>query len=210
MSDGAYGTTTPDQRDCLNEVGNATTRLATLFDKIVLATEMMTGQLELKAEAVDLAGLLDHVEERLRPYAEQRGVTLQSIRKGSALSCQGDRRLLTEALVQLTLNAIQASPKQGRVTLSCAVTPDALALVVEDTGEGIPADKLGGLFQRFHWTGGADDRKTGGMGLGLFIAKTAIDAHGGTIMAESRDGAGTRMTVSLPVAKASLLRRSSS
>ncbi len=69
---------------------------------------------------------------------------------------------------------------------------------IVDTGSGIPAEELPKLFQQFRVIGGVDDRKTGGLGLGLFLAKSFIDAHGGTVKIDSAVGKGTTVAVKLP------------
>ncbi|MBI3319929.1 MAG: sensor histidine kinase [Candidatus Omnitrophica bacterium] len=113
----------------------------------------------------------------------------------SSLQCVGDIEWLQRALGQLVENAIEASPPKGAVTISCQEAPDASILTIEDTGAGIPSEVRPVLFDRLRAAGGIDERKTGGLGLGLFIAKSVIQAHGGVIDVEGAAGGGTRMTV---------------
>jgi signal transduction histidine kinase len=104
-----------------------------------------------------------------------------------------DRELIEKALLNLVLNAEDAMPDGGTLTIQAKSDGDAVVLEVIDTGCGIPADVLPRLFKPFVTT------KTGGTGLGLATARKAVAAHGGTIAVESEPGRGTKVAVRLPV-----------
>jgi len=197
--DGLHGAITPAQQECLKMVAWAHGRLHHLFDKVVRVTEIMTGQVDVTRKPLDLAALVRDLEADVRPLAHERGVTL-AVHDPGTVPWIGDAALLQEALRELAQNAIQVTEPQGRVNLSCSTHPDGVEVVIHDTGPGIPEQELASLFEQFHWVGGTDDRKTGGMGLGLFVAKSLIDVQGGTISVTSTVGQGTRITVNFPIA----------
>ncbi len=96
-------------------------------------------------------------------------------------------------------NAIRHTPAGGSVTVTAVVGPDAASVSVEDTGEGIPAELLPFVFERFYHVDPSRSRATGGTGLGLTIAKQLVEAHGGAIRASSIEGEGTTITFELPM-----------
>ena len=96
-------------------------------------------------------------------------------------------------------NAIRHTPAGGSVTVTAVAGPDAASVSVEDTGEGIPAELLPFVFERFYHVDPSRSRATGGTGLGLTIAKQLVEAHGGAIRASSIEGEGTTITFELPM-----------
>ena len=102
------------------------------------------------------------------------------------------------AISQILENAIQATPADGLVTVKLAAAQTAVEIHIADTGSGIAKELIPTLFQRFQSVGDINNRKMGGLGLGLFIAKSLVDGHGGSIGVESEPGEGTRMTLRFP------------
>jgi signal transduction histidine kinase len=131
--------------------------------------------------------------------AGERGATLESdLRAGGTL--RADTNRLEQAVLILVDNAIKYGPPGGTVTLRSDLTRRGqLEITVEDEGPGIPKDELPCVFERFYRVDKARSRSMGGTGLGLPIAKTIVEAHGGHITAESRSGRGTRMAIYLPM-----------
>jgi len=203
LSDGAVGNPTPEQTDVLNTVAGDIERLATLSDKALLATQIISKTLAYQFQALDGRDLLTRVLERYQPKAQARGVRLEVAAGEEPVPGVGDPKRLLGAFGELTENAIQATPKDGTVTLSVASTPDGWQVTVQDTGLGIPERALTTLFKRFGWIGGVDERRPGGVGLGLFIARSIIESHQGTLSAASAIGQGTRMMASFKTSDAS-------
>ncbi len=105
-----------------------------------------------------------------------------------------DRML--QVLAHLIANSIKFTPKGGSIRVHCKRVGELLEFCVEDTGEVIPAPMLEAIFERF-WQVGQNDRR--GLGLGLYISRCVVEAHGGNIWAESSPGQGTRIFFTLPI-----------
>ncbi|MBI4424312.1 MAG: PAS domain S-box protein, partial [Elusimicrobia bacterium] len=112
-----------------------------------------------------------------------------------------DEDQIERVLVNLCGNAVKYSPRRGTVTISARRRGGQVELEVADQGPGIQASSMPRLFQKFYRASDEVATKTPGTGLGLYIAKTIVEAHGGRIGAESRPGEGTRMMFDLPIAK---------
>ena len=170
-------------------------------DLLTLARADM-GALELRKEVVDLGGLVREVWEEVRLWAEDKGVELLFQEDGEA-RIMGDRGRLRQLALNLIDNAIKYTPSGGRVELRVVRDGDEVTFSVADTGEGIPAEDLQRIFERFYRVDKARSRQRGGTGLGLSICKWIAEAHGGRISAESELGRGSKFHVSLPLYRGS-------
>lgn len=216
--DGSLGTTTPDQVDFLKTVLENAERLERLVDKVKTASELIAGQVSFAFESFDLRTLVAGVEKTYRPMAKLKKVVFKVMEAPKPVFWQVDPKRLAQAVGQLVENGIQAAPPEGYVTISISATAFEAELRIQDTGEGIAKDalptvmgnieQLPSLFDRFQSLGGIHDRKMGGLGLGLFIAKSMVEGHGGAIAVESARGEGTSMTIRLPKEPPAAARRS--
>jgi signal transduction histidine kinase len=147
---------------------------------------------------VDLAQLIEEVFGQTRILAEARSL---KFRLGSVepISVQGDYAHLRRLLLNLVDNAVKYTPPDGRVTVSLESSGGWASLRVEDTGMGIPREDQARIFQRFYRSAEARSRGEGGAGLGLCIARSIAEAHGGRIEVESATGRGSTFTVLLPI-----------
>ncbi|RLA79288.1 MAG: histidine kinase, partial [Deltaproteobacteria bacterium] len=170
-------------------------------DLLTLARADM-GALELRKEVVDLGGLVREVWEEVRLWAEDKGVELLFQEDGEA-RVMGDRGRLRQLALNLIDNAIKYTPSGGRVELRVVRDGDEVTFSVADTGEGIPAEDLQRIFERFYRVDKARSRQRGGTGLGLSICKWIAEAHGGRISAESELGRGSKFHVFLPLYRGS-------
>ena len=115
-----------------------------------------------------------------------------------SLECLGDAERIGQVVTNLLTNAIHFNRDQGEVRLAARAESDAVFLTVADTGQGIPAEDIPHLFERFYRVDKSRSRIQGRNGLGLAICKAIIDAHGGSIEVSSQPGAGSTFTVRLP------------
>jgi len=149
----------------------------------------------LAPERVDLDALVGDVAGRARALAEARGVRLEAEASGAGTAVV-DPAQLRQALDNLVRNAVEATPEGGRVSLATRREGGGHAIEVRDTGRGIDPDHLPRIFDLYFTT------KADGTGVGLAVTEQIVTAHGGTIEVDSRPGAGTTMTVLLPVGEA--------
>jgi PAS domain S-box-containing protein len=196
---------TPEQAEILATVRHEVARLATVLDKMALATDLISRRVRYALRVTEVGCLLRRLLAACGPLASAKGVTVRLHGPREPVTCVADADWLLEALRQITQNGIQATPDGGLVRLCWSASPEGAVIQILDTGSGIPAEELPQLFQRFRWTGGLHDRKTGGLGLGLFIAKSILDAHQGTITVDSAPGQGTRVSLLVPSRSSSLI-----
>ncbi|MEU4246233.1 HAMP domain-containing sensor histidine kinase [Amycolatopsis sp. NPDC026612] len=157
------------------------------------------GQLRLHPEPLDAADLAGHVAAAHADRAATAGVTLAVAATGDC-TLAADPVRLRQVVGNLVTNAIRHTPPGGRVTIRVSSTVDEVTLAVADTGTGIAAEDLPHVFDRFWRAEKSRNRQTGGSGLGLAIVRHLVQAHGGTVVAESEVDAGSTFTVRLPVA----------
>lgn len=172
--------------------------LARLVEDLATLSLAEAGQLPLEWERVDLSELLEDVATSFGGQAEAAGVSLK-IESYPTLVVMGDVGRLDQVLSNLMSNAFRHTPDGGLVTLEARPCEGGAAIVVADTGEGIPAQDLPFVFDRF-WRGDRSRMRTGraGSGLGLAIARQLVFSHGGNIRVASEPGAGTVFTIELP------------
>src|SRR5438445_855810 len=153
-----------------------------------------SGVLTLHREPTDLAALAKETITSFEAQAEQAGITLDADAPADLPLADTDPVRAREILANLVANALRYTPRGGRVRVDASQDDGQIALVVSDTGAGIPPDALGRIFDRFYKS--AESR---GAGLGLAIAKQLVEAHGGTIAATSVVGQGTQIRFTLPI-----------
>jgi len=155
------------------------------------------GTLALERRAVCLSELARDVVGRQEALAASRGVTLRLEAAEGLPHVPGDAAYLERALANLVSNAIKFSPAGGVVVLRMAIEGPRLAIAISDTGSGIPCDELTLIFEKYRR--GRSSTAVEGSGLGLFIVKSVVEAHGGAIEVASEVGVGSTFTIRLPV-----------
>ncbi len=193
MLDGVYPADPAHLRSLLEEV-NVLDRLVEDLRTLSLAE---SGALQLKKEPTDLVRLGRETLDSFRARSDSVGVTLALAADDGLPLLLIDPDRMRQVLSNLVANALRYTPQGGTISLHYRLGGGQVLLAVQDTGPGIPAADLPHVFERFYKS--AD---SGGMGLGLAIAKHLVEAHGGTIQAESTPGRGTTMRISLPAGAA--------
>jgi signal transduction histidine kinase len=155
------------------------------------------GELPLTFQLIQPRALLEQAAARHAVAAQQKEITL-GVEEGPELPLiQADYERLAQVLDNLISNALRHTPTQGQVTLSASLDGERVQLRIQDTGSGISPEDLPHIFDRFY-RGDKSRQSNGESGLGLAIARSLVEAHGGTISAESHPGQGSIFTVSLP------------
>ncbi|MBK8915092.1 MAG: heavy metal sensor histidine kinase [Phycisphaerales bacterium] len=173
-------------------------RLTRLVESLLQLTRADAGRAALKAETLDLGQLVRETVEHLRALAEEKSQVIRMHVADGAIA-RVDRDTLRQALINLLDNAIKYSPPGGSIDVS--VSRDGTGCVqlsVSDAGPGIPPDQQALVFDRFYRVDKARSREAGGVGLGLSIARWAVEANGGRIELESQVGRGSRFRIVLP------------
>ncbi len=200
------GTQTPPPETLYNYLNIAhqeARRLGLLVDELLSLARMEAGELRLVIQEVVASEVVEEVYQMLMPLAQrERQVTLVRGCAPNLSPVQADRQRLVQVVLNLVRNAITSTPAGGIVSLSLEVA-DAqhLALVVEDSGIGIPAEELQHIFERFYRTDASHSRASGGFGLGLAIVHDLVSAMGGSISVTSTVGQGSRFCVLLRTAE---------
>jgi len=154
------------------------------------------GRPSIEKDTIDLGATVSSIVSRFLPAATEKGLALTL--RGASVPVSADRRQLTRVIGNLIDNAIKYTPGPGRIEVTLEADDRAVVFQVRDTGRGLTAEDLRQLFQknkRFHV-----EARIPGSGLGLYLSKAIIEAHGGCIDAESTPGEGSTFTVRLPAA----------
>jgi len=191
------------QRRALERIDRNAMQQARIVDDLIATTSMMTNDLHLDLEEINLAPIVEQAVEAARPAIALRGLSLTVTSNAAHAPVFGDANRLRQAVDNLLSNAIRFTPEGGSVEVSCERVDGAVVLRVQDNGEGITPDLLPHLFQRFRQGDGSPARRHGGLGLGLSIVRYIVEAHGGTVKAESAgQGRGATFTIRVPIVAA--------
>jgi signal transduction histidine kinase len=156
------------------------------------------GRLELERSPVDLRTLVQQAIDSARPRAQAAAVELH-LETVDVPRIQGEPAKLAQLIDNLVSNAIKFTPRDGRVGVRLTARDTMIRIEVSDTGIGIPDAERERLFERFFRAQSALEQQIQGTGLGLYISKAIVDAHGGRIGVDSAPGEGTTFVVELPV-----------
>jgi len=175
-------------------------RMVHLVEDLLELTRAEAGRLRLRRERVDLASVASNILRTFEPRAAQSNVRLRM--SGGPARIDGDPDRLAQVLVNLIDNSLRHTPSGGTVTVEVTANDGGATLVVRDTGAGIPFNDLPHVFERFYVVDRSRAREATGTGLGLSIVKGIVEAHGGTVTAESELGAGATFTCAFPASRA--------
>jgi two-component system phosphate regulon sensor histidine kinase PhoR len=173
-------------------------RLTNLINDILTLSKLESKETTLICHPLDVCGLLRKAGLLMGEHTRQQGITLSIDCPEAGLpKVSADHGRLEQVLLNLLDNAIKYTPPGGTVTLAAEQRGQQVALVVSDTGVGIPAKDLPRIFERFYRVDEGRSREQGGTGLGLAIVKHIVQLHGGEIQVTSEPGRGSRFTVLL-------------
>jgi len=187
--------TTAEYRETLEACQRAAQRMRRLIESLLALARLDAGQDTMKRLQFDFSKTIQESVELVKPMADERRVKI--LCDLAPLDFIGDSERLAQVVTNLLSNAIQYNRDDGEMSVKLELKNGVAVLTVSDTGQGIPAEDLPRVFERFYR---ADkSRSPGGNGLGLAISKAIVEAHSGTIEAASQTGAGATFIVRLPV-----------
>ena len=173
-------------------------RLRELVEHLLDLSQVESGRVQLRLEPVTVSEVIERAVQPFRARAEQAGIALSVETSPRLPRVRADADRTVQVLTNLLDNALKFTPQAGRVTVRASDRRGHVLIGVADTGPGIPEAELPHIFDRFHKVDKARPAGRGGAGLGLAIAKRLVEAQGGIIMVESREGAGSQFIVALP------------
>jgi signal transduction histidine kinase len=185
-----------DVRSWLDVLTRATEHMRALIDDLLDTSRMESDQLVLHRARTDVASVVQDACDLLRPVAASRSVTIESSVVPDLPAIDADAPKLVRVIDNLLANAVESSPPNSVIQVQASRRGSDVAVSVRDEGRGISAEQLERLFDRF-WSGTTTDGRRAG--LGLTIAKAIVEAHGGEISVESREGVGSAFTFTLPI-----------
>lgn len=201
LKDGIAGPVSTEQSKQLTMVYDSATHLLNLINDILDISKVEAGKMELQFESFELRNLVNEVKNVITPLAETKekeNVELLFNVNCSSKEVYSDKGKIRQVLLNLLSNAIKFT-NRGMITLTCNQNADSLSFSVEDTGIGIPANRLADIFESFQQVDNSEVRNYEGTGLGLAITKQFIEMMGGTISVASKENKGTRFDITIPV-----------
>ena len=185
------------QREFYQIIDTECDRLTRLISDLLNVSRIEAGRaLDLNPKPVDLPSLIEKVITVQKSYTDRHTLKVEIGPDLPTIIADEDK--IDQILTNLTNNAIKYSPQGGDIVVSAKMNSNGVVMSVTDHGLGIPKDHLPKIFERFHRVDNRDTRAVGGTGLGLYLVKHLVEAHGGKIWVESEVGKGSSFIFSLP------------
>ncbi|HEX6052847.1 MAG TPA: HAMP domain-containing sensor histidine kinase, partial [Gemmatimonadaceae bacterium] len=200
---GIHGPVTPEQREALRRVMKSEQHLLGLINAVLNYARIETGSVQFDIEDVPVDEVIATCESFVTPQARAKALTLETPDPDPSLVLRADREKVQQILLNLLANAIKFTDRTGHITITRMASESedgspTVTIAVSDTGRGIPADKLGTIFEPFVQVDPALTRTQQGVGLGLAISRELARAMNGNLRASSVVGEGTTLTLTLP------------
>ena len=193
--------------DLLTEAQRESERMMGLINEILDFSKIQSGSFVIENEPVRVAGLLKRAVRSLQSVAARDEIFLLSAHGRDVPQIIGSMEKLTQAVINLISNSLKFTPKKGLISVAAQIVrsadaPEAIVITVTDSGMGIKADELKRIWEKYKQSGNKSLRGGGGTGLGLYIVRQIVEAHGGEVTVASIEGVGTSMVLKLPVRRA--------
>ncbi|MBM3155107.1 MAG: cell wall metabolism sensor histidine kinase WalK [Chloroflexi bacterium] len=186
------------QKEFLTIMYNQSEHLQRLIESLLEVSRIDSGRFSIKKEPVQLEKVIRTAVESVGSLIAQKDMSIKEELPAAFPEIEGDQGRLLQVMVNLLSNAIKFSPEGSKITVKAENTGDELLVHVTDQGVGIPEEAQSRLFQRFYQVDSSTTRNVGGSGLGLYISKQIVEAHGGRIWVKSKEGSGSTFSFSIP------------
>ena len=196
LAAGYAGKLAPAAADYVSAILESVDRLAKLIDDVLDLTQGDRSGVVLERERIDMAGLIKAASESLAPKAAEKKQKLDFAIDGSTGVVIGDSRRLRESIEHVLRNAVAYTPDRGKIKLVAKGDEERVTITVSDNGPGIAPEDQQQVFTRFHRVGSSHGEAA--LGLGLPLTRQFIEAHGGKVELESKQGKGTSVTLTIP------------
>jgi signal transduction histidine kinase len=191
LADGQLGPLTPEQEQAMDVVQRASQRLARLIEDLIEFSTASREGLRLQMQRISLPDLASNIIERSQEKAKKAGVELRTEIEPGLPPLQADPDRISWVLFQLLDNGIKFTPSGGHVTFTAEREDKQVLLTIQDTGIGIPRERVEEIFEPFHQLDASPTRRFGGTGLGLALVRLILEAHGTAMRVESEEGKGS-------------------
>jgi two-component system phosphate regulon sensor histidine kinase PhoR len=185
------------QKEFLTTIDKQSEHIGGLIDSLLDMSRLETGQFRIQKQYLQIRNIIHDAVESFYSMTSEKGMVINEDIPATLPEVEGDEERLGQVMTNLLSNAIKFSNHGGNVTVRSKVNGSELLVQVTDQGIGIPAEVIPHLFERFYRV--KDTAARGGLGLGLYISKQIITAHGGRIWAESKVGKGSTFNFTLPL-----------
>lgn len=193
--------------DLLQEAQRESERMMGLINELLDFSKIESGNFVTETESVRVAGVLKRAVRSLQQVASRDDIFLLSAHGRDVPQVIGSVEKLTQAIINLVSNSLKFTPKKGVISVGAQIirsgeSPESIVITVTDSGMGIKAVELQQIWEKYKQSGTKSLRGGGGTGLGLYIVRQIVEAHGGEVTVASVEGVGTSMVIKLPVKKA--------
>jgi len=184
-------------REFMEDIAAEADRLNNIIIELLALVDLDKEKLQINYKTTYMNFLLEKIVNRLKPIAEKKNIKL-NLKLDEKIQIKIDSDKIQQAIINIIDNAIKYTPEGGKVQVSLYTKDKWCVIEVRDNGIGIPESSLSQIFDRFYRVDKARSRKTGGTGLGLFIAKQIVTLHQGIIEVESKVGKGSSFYIKIP------------
>jgi signal transduction histidine kinase len=189
-----------ESREFLQIISNESQRMSRMIDTFLTVTQLeRADKQEVTKTALRLDEVVNETVNVMQPIAKKKRIRLVEQSNGSIPPVSADKSLITQALTKLIDNAIRYSPERTTVTVSTLLEAEAVRVVVDDRGYGVPQDSMDKIWEKFYRVArDGQEKDEESTGLGLSFVKEVIEQHGGTVAVESEVGRGSKFSFALP------------
>lgn len=198
MRDGNMGELSEKQKEVIDEMHLCGKNMQLLVDELLEAASIQAGNIYIDFNEVDICHIIRDSVNGIKNYADTNKTGLEIKIPHCPEHVEGDRRKLTEVFTHILRNAVKFNREGGKVSVEVSVKEDGVEVSISDTGVGIPKERLKNIFETFYQMESSSTRSYQGIGLGLFLVRRLVDAHGGRVEVKSEVGAGAVFSIFIP------------